>query len=264
MAAGCTVVIKPSGRTPLTTLALQNLAQEAGIPAEVMQVVTAEHGTDIGHELCTNPGVAKVSFTGSTSVGKQLMEWSSSTVKHVSMELGGNAPFIVFEDADLDQAVTAAVASKFRNAGQTCVCADRFLLQDSIHDEFVERLLKKIDDSIHVGDGMDEGTTMGPLITKSAASNTYETVQKAVKEGANCVYGDVDKKPSGQFYNPIVLTNVSTESLVWHEENFGPVVPIRSFSSEEEALSVANDSNVGLASYFCTRDMSRAFRFAER
>lgn len=256
--------MKPSGLTPLTALALQHLAREAGIPPDVMHIVTAEHAADIGHEFCTNPAVAKVSFTGSTGVGKQLVKWSSSTMKRISMELGGNAPFIVFEDADLDQAVSAAVASKFRNAGQTCVCSDRFLIHESIHDEFVKRLVKKIDETIRVGDGMSEGTTMGPLITKSAASKTHERVQSAVKEGAKCVYGDVDESPSGQFHKPIVLTNVEPDSLVWREENFGPIVPIRSFRGEGEALIAANDSTVGLASYFCTRDFSRAFRFAER
>lgn len=258
------MVVKPSGMTPLTALVLQKLAREAGIPPDVMHVVTAEYATEIGNEMCTNPTVAKISFTGSTSVGKQLMEWSSSTMKRVSMELGGNAPFIVFEDADLDQAVNAAVASKFRNAGQTCVCSDRFLIHESVHDEFVERIVKKIDETIHVGDGMEEGKTMGPLIKRSAALQSHENVQNAVKDGAKCVYGDVDEPPNGQFYKPIVLTNVKSDSVVWREENFAPIVPIRSFSSEEEALTAANDSPVGLASYFCTRDMSRAFRFAER
>lgn len=257
-------MIKPSELTPLTALALQHLAREAGIPPDAMHVITAVDPTDIGHECCTNPAVAKISFTGSTGVGKQLLEWSSSTVKRASMELGGNAPFIVFEDANLEQAVNAAVASKFRNAGQTCVCSDRFLIHESIHDEFVGLVTKKIDETIQVGDGMLERTTMGPLITRSAALKTHERVQSAVKEGAKCVYGDVNESPNGQFHKPIVLTDVETHSSVWREENFGPVMPIRSFRSEEEALTAANDLAVGLASYFCTQDLSRAFRFAER
>ena len=255
-------MLKPSELTPLTALALHSLAIQAGIPPHVLQVVTAgiNETPDVGHEFCTNPAVAKVSFTGSTAVGKTLMEWSR--LQRLSLELGGNAPFVVFEDADLDQAVAGAVASKFRNAGQTCVCADRFLIHASLHDAFVEQLTKRVQDTVVLGDGMNEATTMGPLISAKAVASVHAKVQKAISEGAKRELGG--SAPKAQFYEPTILTNVSTESDVWKTETFGPVAAIRSFETEDEALELANDSRVGLAAYFFTRNMSRVFRFGQR
>ena len=221
---------------------------------------------DVGTELFTNPLVRKISFTGSTAVGKLLMKQSSDTMKRLSLELGGNAPFVVFEDADLDQAVASAMVSKFRNAGQTCVCADRFLVHSSIHDEFVKRLVEKVKGLV-VGPGMDATTTMGPLILADAVERTHEKVQLAIhQDGATCVVGGTPLPALGpQFYAPTILTNVSNkDSLIWKTETFGPVVAIMTFDTEEEALEIANDCDVGLASYFCTNDLSRAFRFSER
>jgi len=270
IAAGCTAVAKPSELTPLTAIALHNLALQAGIPEAVFQLVTSDRDATpaVGKEFCTNPAVQKISFTGSTAVGKQLMEWSSGTVKRLSLELGGNAPFVVFDDADLEQAVDAAIASKFRNAGQTCVCADRFLVQSGIHDAFVERLVEKVRGTISnaVGPGMDESTEMGPLITKSAVESVYSKVKAAVKvDGANCLLGGAPLTSVGPpFFEPTILTNVKKSSDIWKTETFGPVAPIMSFETEEEALQIANDCSVGLASYFCTKDLSRAFRFSHK
>ena len=234
---------------------------------DVLHLVTADKETtpDVGHEFCTNPSVRKVSFTGSTAVGKTLMGWSSETVQRLSLELGGNAPFVVFGDADLEEAATAAVASKFRNAGQTCVCADRFLIQESVHDAFVDIFTEKVKE-LKVGNGMDPQTTVGPLITLEAAKRVDTKVQQAIKDGAACFIGGLYSGASAesQFYNPTVLTNVSLESDIWKTETFGPVAAIRSFRTEDEALELANNSRLGLASYFCTKDLSRAFRFAER
>lgn len=264
LAAGCTAVIKPSELTPLTAIALQELAYRAGIPRDVLQVVTTNQDTTpaVGRELCTHPDIRKVSFTGSTRVGKTLMEWCSGNVKRLSLELGGNAPFIVFEDANLEQAVAAAVASKFRNAGQTCVCADRFLVHESLFDAFVEKLTDRIKSSLVVGDGLHPGVTMGPLITEQAAGLVHEKVQGAVRSGAKIHIGG--ETPNGHFYSPTILTHVPIDADIWKMETFGPVVAMRSFRTEEEALQIANDSRVGLAGYFCTNDLSRAFRFAAR
>jgi succinate-semialdehyde dehydrogenase/glutarate-semialdehyde dehydrogenase len=198
------------------------------------------------------------------------MQQSSSTVKRLSLELGGNAPFVVFDDADLDQAVDAAMASKFRNAGQTCVCADRFLVQSSVHDEFVSRLVQRVESSLEVGPGMDPKTTMGPLITAQAVEAVSQKVNEAIEQGAKCEIGGVGAGSSlltdlgPHFMAPTVLTGVDRESPIWKTETFGPVAPIMSFETEEEALEIANDSPVGLASYFCTRDLSRAFRFSQK
>ena len=227
---------------------------------------TADRETtpEVGTELCTNPLIKKISFTGSTAVGKLLMKLSSDTVKKVSLELGGNAPFVVFADADIDQAVDAAVASKFRNAGQTCVCADRFLVHGAVHDEFVEKLVDRVG-QLHVGPGVDAGTTLGPLITKDAASRVSSKVKSAVAEGADCVAGGNGLPEVGPtFFEPTILTNVSLDSDIWKTETFGPVAPIVKFETEEEALAIANDSEVGLASYFCTKDLSTAFRFSQK
>lgn len=205
----------------------------------------------------------KISFTGSTRVGKLLMKLSSDTVKRLVLELGGNAPFVVFDDANIDQAVIALMASKFRNAGQTCVCADRILLHSSIHDEFVGKLAACVKE-IHVGPGMDASTTMGPLITPEAVLAVHAKIEEALGKGASCAVGGAPMPSFGShFYAPTVLTNVSPDSRIWKTETFGPVAAICSFDTEEEALELANDSNVGLASYFCTRDLERAFRFDE-
>lgn len=219
----------------------------------------------VGEELCTNPLVQKISFTGSTTVGKLLLKLSSDTVKRLSLELGGNAPFVVFADADLDQAVDAAMATKFRHAGQTCVCANRFLVHESIHDEFVTKLRAKIEETIRVGAGMDPAVTMGPLITAEAVQQVHAKVEEAIQQGAHCVMGGTPLTELGShFYPATVLTNVNPNSRVWTTETFGPVAPIMSFHNDEEALRLANDTRTGLASYFCTKDLSRAFWFAQR
>jgi succinate-semialdehyde dehydrogenase/glutarate-semialdehyde dehydrogenase len=261
--------VKPSELTPLTALALQKLAYEAGIPQDVVQTVTSDRQStpNVGREFCENPAVQKISFTGSTTVGKQLMNWSSSTVKRLSLELGGNAPFIVFDDADLDEAVAAAVASKFRNAGQTCVCSDRFLVQAGVHDDFVKRFTAAVKDQISnsVGHGIDDSTVMGPLIAQGAVKTVHEKVKAAISAGAECVIGGSPLPDLGpHFFEATILTNVSPDSDIWKTETFGPVAPIMAFETEEEALTLANDSDVGLASYFCTKDLSRAFRFSQK
>lgn len=227
---------------------------------------SSETTPDVGTEFCTNPLIKKISFTGSTKVGKLLMKLSSDTVKRLSLELGGNAPFVVFADADLDQAVDAAMASKFRNAGQTCVCADRFLVQAAVHTDFCEKLIERVKAlKNNVGSGRDEGTQMGPLISAAAVDNVHEKVLQAIQEGAKCEVGGNPRTDLGtHFYEPTLLTHVSPSSDIWKTETFGPVVPIIRFETEEEALRLANDSDVGLSSYFCTNDLSRAFRFSQR
>ena len=264
-AAGCTTLVKPSELTPLSAMALATLAYRAGIPRDVLQIVTSSSADTpaVGAAMCASPLVRKISFTGSTAVGKRLMRDGADTVKRFSLELGGNAPFVVFEDADIDQAVAAAMASKFRNAGQTCVCADRFLIHASIHDEFVKRLVSKTKELV-VGPGIHETTTMGPLISEAAVDAVARKVQEAQKGGAICHTGG-ERLPhiGSQFYAPTVLSNVPLDSDLWHTETFGPVAALRAFDTEEEALQLANDSTVGLASYFCTKDLARAFRFSE-
>ena len=265
LAAGCTAIIKPSELTPLTAVALQTLAIEAGIPENVVQWITTDkhHTPDIGDALCSSSQIQKISFTGSTAVGKLLMKSSADTMKKLSLELGGNAPFVVFDDADVDQAVSAAMASKFRNAGQTCVCSDRFLVHASVHDEFVHKIVLKVQ-ALKVGPGMGQGTTLGPLITPQAAQSVHTKVQEALAEGANCAIGGSLLPDLGpNFHEPTILTNVSKVSQIWKSETFGPVAAIRSFETEDEALAIANDCSAGLASYFCTKDLSRAFRFAK-
>ena len=264
LAAGCAALVKPSELTPLSAIALATLAYRAGVPRNVLQVVTSslDDTPAVGASMCANPLVRKISFTGSTAVGKRLMRDGSDTVKRFSLELGGNAPFVVFEDADIEQAVAAAMASKFRNAGQTCVCGDRFLVHSSIHDDFVEQFISKTKELV-VGPGMDETTTMGPLISKAAVDSVAGKVEEAKAGGAICHLGG-EKLPDvgSHFYSPTILSNVALDSDLWKTETFGPVAAIRSFDSEEEALQAANDSTVGLASYFCTKDLSRAFRFS--
>jgi len=266
LAAGCTVVLKCSELTPLTSIGLRELALRAGLPEDVFQLVIAdkEATPEVGEEFCTNSIIKKISFTGSTAVGKHLMQMSSNTVKRLSLELGGNAPFIVFDDADIDQAVTSAIASKYRASGQTCVCADRFLLQDGIEEEFMSKLCEQVQ-KIQVGPGLKSGTEMGPLISQAAAHNVKQKVDEAIAEGAECVLGGNPIHDLGpNFFQPTVLRNVSPTSRIWATETFGPVVAISTFSTEEEAVHLANDTKSGLAAYFCSQDMKRVFRVAGR
>lgn len=260
LAAGCTVVCKPANETPLSALALVFLAERAGVPAGVINILCGKT-VEIGHALTHSSIVRKLTFTGSTAVGKLLIQQCASTVKRTTMELGGNAPFIVFDDADIDQAVQGAMISKYRNAGQTCVCANRILVQEGIYDKFVEALVKEVD-SLSVGDGLQEGITVGPLISGTASQNVHNLVQDAVIKGAKLVAGS-DNDPGGRFYQPAILTNVSDDMRVFREEIFGPVAPIFKFSTEEEAVSMANDTEFGLACYFYTQNLSRTWRVSE-
>ena len=261
LAAGCTIVIKPATSTPYSALALAALAQEAGIPAGVLNVVTGNSGT-IGEEITSNPLVRKLSFTGSTSVGKLLMQQCAGTMKKVSMELGGNAPFIVFDDADLDLAVAGAMASKFRNAGQTCVCANRIFVQDGIYDAFAERLKQAVL-SLRVGTGLQEDVDLGPLIDQAAIDKVQEHVDDAIAGGASALIGGRTHELGGLFYEPSILVNVSRQAKLMQEETFGPVAPLIRFSTEQEVIDLANDTPFGLAAYFYTSDYGRAWRVAE-
>ncbi|XP_063054613.1 succinate-semialdehyde dehydrogenase, mitochondrial [Engraulis encrasicolus] len=263
LAAGCTVVVKPAEDTPLSALALAELAEQAGIPAGVFNVVPCSRETTpaVGELLCTDNLVAKVSFTGSTATGKILLKWASSTVKKASMELGGHAPFIVFDSADIDKAVAGAMASKFRNSGQTCVCSNRFLVQSGVHDVFVERLAKAMSAELRLGHGSDPATTQGPLINPRAAEKVEHQVQDAVSQGAVIVRGG--KRLEGSFMEPTLLTNVTTNMLCTREETFGPLLPVLKFNTEDEALAIANACNVGLAGYFYSQDLSQIWRVAE-
>jgi succinate-semialdehyde dehydrogenase/glutarate-semialdehyde dehydrogenase len=261
LAAGCTVVCKPANETPLSALAMAELAQRAGIPPGVINVV-AGVTREIGAELTGNPTVRKLTFTGSTAVGKLLMEQCAGTVKRTSMELGGNAPFIVFDDADLDAAVQGAMICKFRNAGQTCVCANRILVQEGVYDEFVGRLREAMS-SLRIGNGAEEGITIGPLINEGAANDVLDFVQDAVARGASVVVGGGRSELGSCFVEPTVLTNVSDDMRVFREEIFGPVAPVFKFRTEEEAVAMANDTEFGLACYFYARDIGRVWRVAE-
>lgn len=261
LAAGCAMIVKPAGQTPLTALALAELALRAGVPAGVFQVVTGKAGT-VGGVLTSSETVRKLSFTGSTEVGRELMAQCAPTVKRVSFELGGNAPFIVFDDADLDAAVEGAIASKYRNAGQTCVCANRLLVQDAVYDEFVKRLKAKVS-SMKVGPGKEPGVMIGPLIDDKAADKVEELVADAVKKGAQPVLGGKRHALGGTFYEPTILTNAKPGMRLAKEEIFGPVAPVFRFSTEDEAISMANDTEYGLAAYFYTRDSARVWRVME-
>ena len=261
LAAGCTVVCKPANETPLSAFAFAELAERAGVPAGVINIfggVTRE----IGAEMTANPTVRKLTFTGSTPVGKLLMEQCAATVKRTSMELGGNAPFIVFDDADLDEAVRGAIICKFRNAGQTCVCANRILVQEDVYDEFSEKLTAAIS-VLKVGNGADEGVTIGPLVNQGAANDVLEFVEDAVAKGANLVAGGGRSDLGACFVEPTVLTNVSDEMRVFREEIFGPIAPLFKFKTEEEAIAMANDTEFGLACYFYSRDVGRIWRVGE-
>ncbi len=259
LAVGCTMVIKPASETPLSALALCELAERAGIPAGVLSVITGK-ASEIGSELTSNPIVKMLTFTGSTEIGKILMEQCARTVKKVGMELGGNAPFIVFDDADIDAAVAGAMASKYRNAGQTCVCANRLLVQDGIYDKFAEALAVAVN-KMKVGDGTQEGVTTGPLINKAAVEKVQEHIQDALSKGAKIVTGG--KALGGNFHEPTILRDVTTAMKVTKEETFGPVAPLFRFKTEEEAIQMANDTEFGLACYFYTRDIGRVWRVGE-
>ncbi len=262
LAAGCTMVIKPASMTPFSALALCELAERAGIPKGVISVVTGS-ARDIGGELTANPLVRKLSFTGSTEIGKQLMEQCANTVKKMSLELGGNAPFIVFDDADLDAAVIGAMASKYRNSGQTCVCANRLLVQDSVYDAFAEKLTVAVSEQLKVGNGLEAGVSQGPLIDMAAVEKIEAHIQDAVDKGARVISGGERHALGGTFFQPTILADVSPDMAVAREETFGPLAPLFRFHTEEEAIRMANDTEFGLASYFYSRDLGRVWRVAE-
>ncbi|MGI9219838.1 MAG: NAD-dependent succinate-semialdehyde dehydrogenase [Woeseiaceae bacterium] len=261
LAAGCTVVCKPANETPLSALAIVELAERAGVPAGVINIV-AGITREIGAELTSNPIVRKLTFTGSTEVGKMLIEQCAATVKRTSMELGGNAPFIVFDDADLDEAVKGAMICKFRNAGQTCVCANRILVQEGVYDEFAEKLVAAMAD-LKVGNGVDDDVTVGPLINQGAANDVMTFVEDAVAKGANVAAGGGASDLGACFFEPTLLTDVNDDMKVFREEIFGPIAPLFMFKTEEEAIAMANDTEFGLACYFYSRDLGRVWRVAE-
>ena len=261
LAAGCPMIVRPADLTPFSALALAELAQRAGIPGGVFQVITGR-STLIGAEFTTNPTVRKLSFTGSTEVGRKLIEQCAPTVKKVSMELGGNAPFIVFDDADLDAAVEGAIASKYRNAGQTCVCANRLYVQSGVYDTFAQKLADAVG-QLHVGNGVDAGVTTGPMIDEKAVEKVEEHIADAVAKGASIKMGGKRHSLGHSFFEPTILTNVTQDMAVAKEETFGPLAPLFKFESEDEVIGYANDTEFGLASYFYSRDIGRIFRVSE-
>ena len=261
LAAGCTVVCKPASETPLSAFAIVELAERAGVPAGVINIV-AGITQEIGAEMTSNPIVRKLTFTGSTAVGKMLIEQCAGTVKRMSMELGGNAPFIVFDDADLDEAIKGAMICKFRNAGQTCVCANRFLVQDGIYEDFAARF-EEATAGLKLGQGIDEAVTVGPLINEKAANDVIGFVEDAVAKGAKIAIGGGRSDLGTRFIEPTILTEVSDDMRVFREEIFGPVAPLFRFKTEEEAIAMANDTEFGLAAYFYSRDIGRIWRVAE-
>jgi succinate-semialdehyde dehydrogenase/glutarate-semialdehyde dehydrogenase len=261
LAAGCTVVLKPAEQTPLSALAMAELAERAGVPKGVFNVITGDAPT-IGAELCANPKVRKLSFTGSTEVGRILMRQSADTIKKLSLELGGNAPFIVFDDADLDAAVEGALASKYRNAGQTCVCANRIYVQDGVYDAFAAKLAEKVK-GFKVGAGTEPGVVIGPLIDEQGLKKVEKHVADAVGKGARVVLGGMKHEKGGLYFQPTVLTGVTPEMLVSYEETFGPVAPLIRFKTEAEVIGLANNTEFGLSGYFYSRDVGRIFRVAE-
>lgn len=262
LAAGCTFVGKPATETPLSALALCVLAEEADIPAGVFNMVVGRDSRAIGGEMTSNPIVRKLTFTGSTPVGKILMAQCASTVKKTSMELGGNAPFIVFDDADIDAAVEGALVSKYRNSGQTCVCTNRLLVQSGVYDAFVEKLHHAVS-QFNLGNGAEEGVTHGPMITTKAVNDVQELVNDAVKKGAQPIMGGKPSELGAYFYEPTILTQATTDMRVFKEEIFGPVAPVFKFESEAQAIAMANDTEFGLAAYFYTKDLGRIFRVGE-
>ncbi len=261
LAAGCPMVIKPASQTPFSALALAELGERAGIPAGVLSVLTGS-AAEIGGEMTSNPTVRKLSFTGSTQIGKKLMAQSAGTMKKLSLELGGNAPFIVFDDADLDAAVEGAIASKYRNTGQTCVCANRLLVQDGVYDAFAEKLGQAVA-KLRVGNGLEGETEQGPLIDMAAVEKVEEHVADALGKGARLVMGGARHALGGTFYEPTVLADVTPAMLVSKEETFGPLAPLYRFETDDEALAMANDTEFGLASYFYSRDIGRIWRISE-
>jgi succinate-semialdehyde dehydrogenase/glutarate-semialdehyde dehydrogenase len=261
LAAGCPIVLKPAELTPLSALALAVLAERAGVPKGVFSVVIGDSKA-IGGEMTGNPLVRKLSFTGSTAVGRLLMEQCAPTVKKISLELGGNAPFIVFDDADLDAAVEGAIASKFRNAGQTCVCANRLYVQDGVYDEFARKLAVAVG-KLKVGDGREEGVTQGPLIEEKAVRKIEQHIEDAQAKGAKLLLGGKRHALGHSFFEPTVLTDVTSDMLVAREETFGPLAPLFRFKTEDEVIAMANDTEFGLASYFYARDIGRVWRVAE-
>ncbi|GAC1451621.1 MAG: NADP-dependent succinate-semialdehyde dehydrogenase [Steroidobacteraceae bacterium] len=262
LAAGCTFVCKPAHQTPYSALAAAALAERAGVPAGVLNVVTGAGAAAIGAEMTSNPLVRKVTFTGSTVVGKELLAQCAGTVKKVSMELGGNAPFIVFEDADLDAAVAGAIASKYRNTGQTCVCANRLLVQAPVYEAFASKLVRAVG-QLRVGDGLQGATDQGPLIDAKALAKVEQHVADAVHKGAKIAFGGKRHALGGNFFEPTVLTDVTSAMLAAREETFGPVAPLFRFETESDAIRMANDTEFGLAAYFYTRDLARSWRVAE-
>lgn len=262
LAAGCTMVVKPASQTPLTALALAVLAERAGVPAGVLSVITGS-ARAIGGEMTSNPIVRKLTFTGSTEIGRVLMEQTAATIKKVSMELGGNAPFIVFDDADLDAAVEGAILSKYRNAGQTCVCANRLYVHAKVYDAFAEKLVKAVA-ALKVGDGTGEGVRIGPLIDEKAVEKVEEHIADAVSKGAKVALGGKRHALGHSFFEPTILVDVKPEMAVSREETFGPLAPLFRFETEDEVVALANDTEFGLASYFYARDLGRVWRVAER
>ena len=261
LAAGCAMIVKPAEQTPLSAFALAVLAEEAGIPGGVFQVITGD-APQIGAAMCESPVVTKLSFTGSTEVGRILMRQSANTIKKLSLELGGNAPFIVFDDADLDAAVEGAMGSKYRNAGQTCVCANRLFVQDGVFDAFSKKLAERVA-QLKVGDGFTEGVTQGPLIDAAALAKVESHVADALSKGARLVAGGKRHTLGGTFYEPTVLADVSPDALAFREETFGPVAPLFRFKTDDEVIELANRTEFGLASYFYSRDIGRIWRVAE-
>ena len=261
LAAGCPVVIKPASQTPFSALALAALAEEAGFPKGTINIITGK-ASEIGDELSGNPIVKKLSFTGSTEIGKLLLQKCATTVKKVSMELGGHAPFIVFDDADIDEAVLGAMQSKFRNTGQTCVCANRLYVQEKVHDEFCKKFVEAVS-NLKVGEGLDEEVASGPMIDEHSLAKVEEHVEDAVQTGAKVAIGGARHDLGKNFYQPTVLTDVSTKAKITFEETFGPVAPIYKFKDEKEVIELANNSPYGLASYFYSRDIGRIWRVSE-
>jgi len=262
LAAGCPIVLKPAKETPLTALRLAELAYEAGVPRDCFAVITASNSRAIGQVMTDSPIVRKLTFTGSTAVGKTLMAACAGTVKKLSLELGGNAPFIVFDDADLDRAVAGAIAAKFRNAGQTCVCANRILVQSGVYDAFAEKFVDAVA-ALPVGDGAEAGTLIGPLIGQGGVDKSHAHVTDALAKGASTLLGGTPLSRPGFFYAPTVLRDVPTSADVAREETFGPIAPLFRFDTEAEAIAMANDTEFGLAAYAYTRDLSRAYRVIE-
>ncbi|MGH8123356.1 MAG: NAD-dependent succinate-semialdehyde dehydrogenase [Rudaea sp.] len=262
LAAGCTMVLKPAPQTPFSALAIAALAEQAGLPAGVFNVITGE-AAEIGAAMIEHPRLRKITFTGSTAVGKQLASAATARMKRVSMELGGNAPFIVFDDADLDAAVEGAMIAKFRNTGQTCVCANRLLVQDSVYDAFAQKLVAAVG-GLKVGNGFDESVTQGPLISRAALEKVQAHVADVIEHGGKILLGGKPHALGGLFYEPTVLTGVASDALVMREETFGPVAPLVRFGDEAEAIELANATEYGLASYFYARDLGRVFRVMER